>query len=153
MRSGSKTSSATSSSAARVSTSGLSRLRPRFAVRVASLALLSLAISMVAGCASAPPAEETVWLDEDAFRSCLGLRIPVELLRDPSRVKGAVLLEIDVLPSGRIERASILSGSGNPALDQYLAGRLGSLNCAPFEKIDTDEPYSVELELNLDVAQ
>ena len=122
-------------------------------MRTASLCSLSLAVSIVAGCASTPPADDTVWLDEDAFRSCLGLKIPIDMLRDRSRVKGAVLLEIDVLPSGRIARASIVSGSGNPALDEYLAGRLGSLQCAPFEKVDAQEPYTVELELNLEVAQ
>ena len=90
--------------------------RCRFACRSSPL--------VVAGCASTPPADDKVWLDEDAFRSCLGLKIPVELIRDRSRVKGSVLLEIDVLPSGRITRASILSGSGNPALDEY--SRVGS---------------------------
>ncbi len=94
--------------------------------------------------------DDKVWLDEDAFRSCLALKLPVELIHDRSRVKGSVLLEIDVLPSGRIIRASILSGSGNPALDGYLADRLASLQCAPFEKVQSDEPYSVELELNLE---
>jgi hypothetical protein len=119
-------------------------------VRVVLPLFLSFVASFVAGCASAPPADDKVWLDEDAFRSCLGLKIPVELIRDRSRVKGSVLLEIDVLPSGKIARASILSGSGNPALDEYLAGRLGSLQCAPFEAVQSDEPYSVELELNLE---
>ncbi len=57
-----------------------------------------------------------------------------------------------MLPSGRITRASILSGSGNPALDEYLAGRLGDLQCAPFEGVQSDEPYSVELELNLETG-
>ncbi len=116
----------------------------------AALALWST-LWLVAGCAMTPPADEGVWLDEQAFRSCLGLKIPVELIRDPSRVRGSVLLEIDVLPSGRIERASIVSGSGNPALDDYLAGRLGNLQCAPFERVDSSEPYSVELELNLEI--
>jgi TonB family protein len=102
-------------------------------------------------CGRPSVSDEGVWLDEQAFRSCLGFKIPVEMVRDPSRVKGSVLLEIDVLPSGRIERASILSGSGNAALDEYLAGRLGNLQCAPFKRIDSGEPYSVELELNLEI--
>jgi TonB family protein len=122
-------------------------------MRVVSSTALSLAAWLVAGCASTPPADEGVWLDEHAFRSCLGLKIPIEMLRDPSRVKGSVLLEIDVLPSGRIERASILSGSGNAALDEYLADRLRSLQCAPFERVDSKEPYSVELELNLEIDE
>ena len=110
-----------------------------------------MAAAAGAGCASAPPAQEEAWLDEDAFRACLGPRIPVELLRDQSRVKSAVLLEIDVLPSGRIQRVSIVNGSGNPALDTYVASRLGGLQCAPFEKVDATEPYTVELELNLGI--
>lgn len=142
------TSNATLSSAAPGSIrDGASR-----SVRVALPLFMSLVASVVTGCASTPPADDKVWLDEDAFRSCLGLKIPVELLRDPLRIKGSVLLEIDVLPSGRIARASILSGSGNPALDEYLAGRLASLQCSPFESIQSDEPYSVELELNLETG-
>jgi hypothetical protein len=121
------------------------------AVRYSAALALWSTLSLVGGCATTPPADEGVWLDEQAFRSCLGLKIPVEMLRDPSRVKGSVLLEIDVLPSGRIERASILSGSGNAALDEYLAGRLGNLQCAPFERVDSSESYSVELELNLEI--
>jgi len=117
------------------------------------LSSISLAVSLVAGCASTPPTDDGVWLDEQAFRSCLGLKIPVEMIRDRSRVKGSVLLEIDVLPSGRIARAAILSGSGNAALDEYLAGRLGNLQCAPFESVDSVEPYSVELELNLEIDE
>ena len=113
---------------------------------------ISFAAVLVAGCATAPPVNDDVWLDENAFRACLGLNIPIELLRDRSRVKGSVLLEIDVLPSGRIQHASILSGSGNPALDDYLAGRLSRLDCAPFESVDSKEPYSVELELNLETS-
>jgi hypothetical protein len=73
----------------------------------------SFVVCLVAGCAATPPADEGVWLDEDAFRSCLSINIPVELIRDRSRSKSSVLLEIDVLPTGRIARASILAGSGN----------------------------------------
>lgn len=114
---------------------------------------MALAVWLVAGCASTPPVDDKVWLDEEALRSCLGLKIPVEMIRDRSGVKGTVLLEIDVLPSGRIERASIVSGSGSAALDEYLAHRLGNLECAPFERVDSEEPYSVELELNLELDQ
>jgi TonB family protein len=117
-------------------------------VRAATLASL-LAAAIVAGCASAPPAQEDAWLDEDVLRACLGPRIPVELLGDGPRVKGVVLLEMNVLPSGRIQRVSIVTGSGNPALDEYLARRLGNFQCAPFEKVDATEPYTVEFELNL----
>lgn len=131
----------------------LERFAARPSARRVCAKLALLAAWFVAGCATAPQVDEDVWLDENAFRSCLGLKIPIELLRDRSRVKSSVLLEIDVLPSGRIERASILSGSGNPALDDYLAGRLSSLDCAPFESVDSKEPYSVELELNLEIDQ
>jgi hypothetical protein len=36
-------------------------------------------------------------------------------------------------------------------LDEYLASRLGSLQCAPFESVQADQPYSVEIELNLEI--
>jgi hypothetical protein len=125
----------------------------RRAVRVGTAALLAVTAWLAAGCASAPPADDTAFLDEKALRSCLGPAIPVELIRDPSRVKGSVLLELYVRPSGKIYYASIVSGSGNAALDDYLARRLTSLQCAPFESSDSNEPYSVELELNVEIGE
>ncbi|HET7033752.1 MAG TPA: hypothetical protein VFJ48_11545, partial [Casimicrobiaceae bacterium] len=71
---------------------------------------LPIAAALVAGCATTPAADDVAYLDERALRSCLGPAIPVELVRDPSRVKGSVLLELYVQPSGSIYYASIVSG-------------------------------------------
>jgi hypothetical protein len=114
---------------------------------------LSIAAALVAGCATVPPANEVAYLDEKALRSCLGPAIPSELLRDPSRVNESVLLELYVRPSGRIYYASIVSGSGNTTLDNYLAWRLAGLHCTPFLSSDSNEPYWVELELSVETAR
>ena len=113
---------------------------------------LSIAAALVAGCATTPPADDVAYLDEQALRLCLGPAIPVELIRDPSRVNGSVLMELYVRPSGTIYYASIVSGSGNTRLDNYLAWRLAGLQCAPFLSSDSNEPYWVELELSVETA-
>jgi hypothetical protein len=131
---------------------GVLTMRPRIrAARSVSAISLAAAIAwLAAGCASVPPVDDMAVLDEKELRSCLGPAIPIELIRDPSRVKGSVLLELYVHPSGRIYYASIVSGSGNTALDDYLAWRLASLQCAPFMSSDSNEPYSVELEVSVE---
>ena len=113
---------------------------------------LSIAAALGAGCATTPVADDVAYLDERALRSCLGPAIPVELIRDPSRVRGSVLMELYVRPSGRIYYASIVSGSGNAKLDNYLAWRMAGLQCAPFLSSDSNEPYWVELELSVETA-
>ena len=113
---------------------------------------LSIAAALAAGCATTPAADDVAYLDERALRSCLGPAIPVELIRDPSRVRGSVLMELYVRPSGRIYYASIVSGSGNAKLDNYLAWRMAGLQCAPFLSSDSNEPYWVELELSVETA-
>ena len=117
-----------------------------------SVVWLSLAAALAASCATTPPADDVAYLDERALRSCLGPAIPVELIRDPARVRGSVLMELYVRPSGRIYYASIVSGSGNARLDNYLAWRLAGLQCAPFLSSDSNEPYWVELELSVETA-
>ncbi len=117
-----------------------------------SLVGLSIAAALAGGCATTPPADDVAYLDERALRSCLGPAIPVELIRDPSRVNGSVLMELYVRPSGRIYYVSIVAGSGNARLDNYLAWRLAGLQCAPFLESDSNEPYWVELELSVETA-
>lgn len=108
---------------------------------------------LVAGCASVPePAEEPALLDERALRSCLMGKIPLDLLHDPKVQRNSVSLELTVLPSGRIESVAIVSGSGNGALDKYLADRLVDSRCAPFARMDWSDPYVVGLDLDLDVG-
>ena len=115
---------------------------------------LLLLLGLLASCASSPAAtDEAIWLDEKAFRSCLGIKVPPEMIRDRNVQKGTLLLEIDVLPSGRIESVSVVSGSGNPVLDEYLLGRLTRLQCAPFASVEPSEPYSVNLELEIQVEK
>jgi hypothetical protein len=118
-----------------------------------SSTVLAMFAGFAAGCASVPPVDDVAYLDESALRSCLGPAIPVALIRDPARVKGSVLLELYVQPSGRIYYASIVSGSGNAALDKYLAWRLASLQCAPFLSSDSNEPYWVELEVSVEPSE
>jgi len=120
---------------------------------LAAFALLLL-VWLLASCATSPaPTKEANWLDEKAFRSCLGIKVPIEMIRDRNVQKGSISLEIDVLPSGKIESVSVISGSGNAALDEYLVGRLNNLRCAPFASIESPEPYSVNLELNIQVEK
>src|SRR5262249_20734841 len=129
------------------------RLASQRSVGATSVIGLSIAAALVAGCATTPPAaDDFAYLDERALRSCLGPAIPVELIRDPSRINGSVLMELYVRPSGRIYYASIVSGSGNARLDNYLAWRLAGLQCAPFLSSDSNEPYWVELELSVETA-
>lgn len=92
-------------------------------------------------------------MDEHAFKSCLGaaIKVPPELVRDRSVENGSIVFDIDVLPSGKIANAAIVSGSGNAALDQYMVDRLRNLDCAPFAVVDSPEAYSVELELEIQV--
>ena len=104
------------------------------------------------GCASTPPVDDKVWLDEDAFRSCLGLKIPVELIRDRSaRQRDPFCWKSTCSRQAGSIRASILSGSGNPALDELSRGsaRQPAVR-AVRNAFNSDEPYSVELELNLE---
>jgi TonB family protein len=113
---------------------------------------LSVIWLLLAGCATPPAATDAApWMDERAFRSCLGIKVPPELIRDQRVEKGSIVFDIDVLPSGRIEDVSIISGSGNARLDQYMVERLRKLDCAPFAVVDSTEPYSVELELEIQV--
>jgi len=122
-------------------------------VRIGPSVLLAVAAWVATGCATVPPADDIAFLSEKALQSCLGPAIPAELIRDSSRVKGSVQMELYVRPSGRIYYASIVSGSGNTALDNYLAWRLASLPCAPFLRADSDENYFVELELSVETHE
>ena len=120
---------------------------------LAAFALLLL-VWLLACCATSPaPTEEANWLDEKAFGSCLGIKVPIEMIRDRRVQKSSISLEIDVLPSGKIESVSVISGSGNAALDEYLVGRLSNLQCAPFASVKSAEPYAVNLELNIQVER
>ena len=72
---------------------------------------------------------------------------------DRSVRKVSISLELTVLPSGAIDGASIVSGSGNDALDRYLTARFSNLHCAPFAAIDGSEPYEVDLDLDIQVER
>jgi len=109
---------------------------------------------LLAGCAAhRPPADDTNWLDEKAFRDCLGVKVPMETIRDPSFQRGTVSLQIELLPSGKITSAAIIAGSGNRALDEYLQRRLSTMQCGPIANVDSSEPYSVILDLTIEVER
>jgi hypothetical protein len=111
----------------------------------------TLSASLLASCASAPTTLDVVVVDEDALRSCFGVKVPAELIRDRKFQGGSVLFELYVFPSGKIEYVHIASGSGNEAIDNYMLRRLRSASCSPFPPVDSTERYSVELELEIEV--
>ena len=86
------------------------------------------------------------------LRSCIGGKIPVEMLHDPKVQRNSVSLDLTVLPSGRIVDVSVLEGSGNAALDEFLADRLRDAQCIPFLRMDVSDPYLVTLDLDLDMS-
>jgi hypothetical protein len=115
--------------------------------------LVAMFVCVVQGCASLPDADvEPATLNEAALRSCLGGRIPIEMLHDPKVRSSSVSLDLTVLPSGRIDSVAVLSGSGNAELDAYLADRLRDSRCIPFLRMDTPDPYLVTLDLDLDTG-
>jgi outer membrane biosynthesis protein TonB len=105
---------------------------------------------LVAGCATPQRLEAPPPVDEDALRACLGVKVPPEIVRD--KIGGVVVFELYVRPSGKIYYVNVASGSGNPAIDEYMLGRLRSATCSPFGPVDSDEPYSIELELEIQVG-
>ena len=108
---------------------------------------------LLASCVSAPvPTAEANWIDEKAFRACLGTKVPMATIRDPNFRRGTVSLDIDVLASGKIASVSVVSGSGNAAMDEYLVRRLTNLQC-PIANLDSTEPYTVNLELTIEVER
>jgi hypothetical protein len=117
------------------------------------LAMVRLAIAasccLVAACATTTPPPASDWVRQDTLRSCLRLRIPPELVRaqDPGPI--AVSMELSVLPSGRIESASVITDPGNAALDTFLAEQLVGLPCAPFEPVQALYAYPVSLHLQI----
>jgi len=109
---------------------------------------------LIAGCGTQRgAANDTSWLDESAFRACLGVKVPMETIRDPSFKRGTVSLQIELLPSGRIASAAIIAGSGNAAMDEYLQRRLNTMQCGPIANVDSSEPYSVILDLTIEVER
>ena len=117
-------------------------------MRVRAIAFLGLAVG---ACASAPAPETTPWVRQDALRSCLALRIPPELVRDRGTERITVSMELTVLPSGRIESASVMSDPDNAALDTFLAEQLVALPCAPFAPVQALYAYPVNLQLQVNV--
>ena len=105
---------------------------------------------LLAGCATVPP-PNAGWLQPDALRSCLALRIPPELVRDHAGERITISMELTVLPSGRIESASVLSDPDNAALDTFLAEHLVALSCAPFTPVPALSAYPVNLQLQVNV--
>ena len=113
--------------------------------------LAALAGCLAAACATAPAPEPSPWVRPDALRSCLALRIPPELVRDRAGARIDISMELAVLPSGRIESASVVSEPDNAALDTFLAEELVALPCAPFAPVQARYTYPVSLRLQLDV--
>ena len=107
---------------------------------------------LLAACASAPAPEPAPWVREDALRSCLALRIPPELVRGRGTQRITISLELTVLPSGRIESASVVSDPDNGPLDTLLAEQLVGLPCAPFAPVPALDAYPVSLQLQVNVS-
>jgi hypothetical protein len=127
--------------------------RPSLEILRLSGRFVAMVVCLVQGCATLPEADvEPATLNEAALRSCLGGRIPIEMVHDPKVRSNSVSLDLTVLPSGRIDSVAVLSGSGNAELDAYLADRLRDSRCIPFLRMDTPDPYLVTLDLDLDTG-
>ena len=97
--------------------------------------------------------DDMSWLDERAFRSCLGVKVPMETIRDPSFERGVVSLQIELEPSGRISGVWIVSGSGNAELDEYLRRRLTTMRCGRISTLESREAYSIILDITIEVER
>jgi len=107
------------------------------------------ACCLLAACATTPPPPASDWVRQDTLRSCLSLRIPPDLVRGQGAGPITVSMELTVLPSGRIESASVITDPGNAALDTFLAEQLVGLPCAPFEPVQALYAYPVSLHLQI----
>jgi hypothetical protein len=128
----------------------LNTIRFTTAAVVRPIALALAWLEFLASCSILPtPGSDASWVDPQALRSCLGVKVPMDMLKSNTLSTRSIALELTVLPSGRIESVSIIAGSGNATVDNYLLDRFADLACAPFAAIDSTEPYSVELEIDI----
>ena len=111
--------------------------------------LLSAAMSVLVGCASAPPEapwpEQQVSIDDMRSTSPWVAKIPLpaaDLVRDRSR-NSTVVLEAQVATDGTVQRARVAQTSGNALLDEAALLSMRELRFVPYLENGVALPVTV----------